>query len=539
MENPFNEKRRSFLKTTSAIAGAAAVPVGITSLAAPAIVLAQGTRPTAAQGIAFGDSALGRTLVWSRCDRPARMLIDYAFDESFRGAQRIIGPHALDTTDFTVRQDLVGLPRGRDVWVRVTFEDLTNARARSEPVIGRFRTPSKRRRDVKFQWGGDTAGQGWGINPDFGGMRIYETMRRAEPDFFIHSGDNIYADGPIAETVTAEGGRTWRNIVTPEVAKVAETLAEYRGRYKYNLLDENVRRFNAGVPQIWQWDDHEVTNNWSASKDLAADTRYTVKDVPLLIARGARAFLEYAPMRTTGVEESERVYRKVAYGPLLDVFVLDMRTYRGPNSFNLQAAPSAETDFLGAVQLGWLKRELKASRALWKVIAADMPVGLVIGDGKDAQGRARFEGSSNGDGPVLGREFELADLLRYIKREGVKNVVWVTADVHYCAAHLYDPAKAQFNDFDPFWEFVAGPLNAGSFGPNGLDNTFGPQVIFQKFPSSPNQSPFAGLQFYGEIVIDADRGSLTAALNDIDGKEVFTRSLQPSGGIHRLEFEDD
>ncbi len=367
------------------------------------------------------------------------MFIDYAFDESFRGAKRIIGPHALDTTDFTVRQDLVGLPSGRDVWVRVTFEDLTNTRARSEPVIGHFRTPSRRRRDVKFQWGGDTAGQGWGINPDFGGMRIYETMRRAEPDFFIHSGDNIYADGPIVETVTAEGGRTWRNIVTPEVAKVAETLAEYRG----------------------------------------------------------------------------------------------------PNTFNLQTAPSAETDFLGAVQLAWLKRELKASRALWKVIAADMPVGLVIGDGSDAQGRARFEGSSNGDGPVLGRELELADLLRHIKQEGVNNIVWVTADVHYCAAHMYDPAKAQFKDFDPFWEFVAGPLNAGSFGPNRLDNTFGPQVIFQKFPSSPNQSPFAGLQFYGEIAIDADRGSLTAALKDIDGKEVFSRSLQPSGGIHRVEFDDD
>ena len=172
-------------------------------------------------------------------------------------------------------------------------------------------------------------------------------------------------------------------------------------------------------------------------------------------------------------------------------------------------------------------------------MAADMPVGLVIGDGNDAQGRARFEGSSNGDGPVLGRELELADLLRYIKREGVNNIVWVTADVHYCAAHMYDPAKAQFNDFDPFWEFVAGPLNAGSFGPNRLDNTFGPQVIFQKFPSSPNQSPFAGLQFYGEIAIDADRGSLTAALKDIDGKEVFTRSLLPSGGVHRVEFEDD
>jgi alkaline phosphatase D len=93
-------------------------------------------------------------------------------------------------------------------------------------------------------------------------------MRLRQPDFFIHSGDNIYADSPIPAELTVEEGRIWRNIVTPEKSKVAETLAEYRGAYKYNLLDENVRRFNAQVPQIWQWDDQEVVNNWSSAKDL-------------------------------------------------------------------------------------------------------------------------------------------------------------------------------------------------------------------------------------------------------------------------------
>jgi phosphodiesterase/alkaline phosphatase D-like protein len=78
------------------------------------------------------------------------------------------------------------------------------------------------------------------------------------------------------------------------------------------------------------------------------------------------------------------------------------------------------------------------------VIAADMPLGLIVGDGKDAQGRDQFENSSNGDGPVLGREFEIADILRSIKRNDVENVGCLTADVHYCAAHYYDPAKAQF-----------------------------------------------------------------------------------------------
>ncbi len=51
-----------------------------------------------------------------------------------------------------------------------------------------------------------------------------------------------------------------------------------------------------------------------------------------------------------------------------------------------------------------------------------MPLGNMVGDGKDAEGRARFEAVANGDGPVLGREFEIADLLSSLKRAKVRNV---------------------------------------------------------------------------------------------------------------------
>jgi alkaline phosphatase D len=115
----------------------------------------------------------------------------------------------------------------------------------------------------------------------------------------------------------------WRNhVLTEEKSKVAETLREFRGAHRYNQLDAHVRRFASEVMQIWQWDDHEVTNNWSASKNLAADNRYTEKNVALLTARGARAFLENAPMRWHAQDEEERVYRKIGWGPLLDVFVI-------------------------------------------------------------------------------------------------------------------------------------------------------------------------------------------------------------------------
>jgi len=346
-------------------------------------------------------------------------------------------------------------------------------------------------------------------------------MRLRRPDFFLHSGDVIYADGPIPAELTAEDGSIWRNLVTEEKSKVAETLREFRGNYRYNLLDENLRAFNAEVPQIWQWDDHEVTNNWSPSKEL--DDRYQqVRDIDTLVQRARQAYLEYAPMRLARGDKLGRIYRKVSYGPLLDVFVLDMRSYRGPNTHNLQTEQGADTAFLGREQLRWLKRELRASRATWKVIAADMPIGLHVPDGP------RWEAIANGhDGEALGRELEIAELLTFIQRARVRNTVWLTADVHYCAAHHYHPNRAAYQQFEPFWEFVAGPLNAGSFGPNPLDGTFGPEVVFQKAPPTANSSPRAGFQFFGEVEIDVQTAALQVSLRDIDGTVVYSQTLEP------------
>ncbi|MBX2814302.1 MAG: alkaline phosphatase D family protein [Myxococcales bacterium] len=518
--------RRGFIARTSTLTSTVFLSNPSKVLGSPAIIRSTKERPVLTEGIQIGDVSEDRAIVWARSDRPARMHVEWDTHPMFRHARQLRGPHQLESSDFTGRVDLTGLPAGEDIYLRILAQGLDNDRTQSEPIYGHFRSAPRRHQDIRFVWSGDTAGQGYGINPDFGGMRLYETMRKRKPHFFLHSGDTVYADGPIEEELTVEDGKTWRNITTPEKSKVAETLNEFRGQYRYNLLDENVRRFNAEVPQIWQWDDHEVTNNWSDSKVL--DDRYTVRNVPTLVGRATKAFLEYAPLRLNSSIESERIYRHIPYGPLLDVFVIDLRSYRGPNTFNRQPSPGEDTAFMGRAQIQWLKWALLRSKATWKVIAADMPVGLLVGDGTDSTGRPRWENGANGDGPPLGRELEIKNLLRFIKRARIENTVWLTADVHYCAAHYYDPNQAQFTDFDPFWEFVSGPINAGSFGPNGLDNTFGPQVVFQKAPPAPNLSPLAGYQFFGQVDIDHDNQAMTVGLVDIDGQLLFERTLEPS-----------
>lgn len=518
--------RRRFLKTS--LAGGGLLLAG-PALAAPAVVTSDRLRPLMNSGIQIGDASADRAIVWARSDRTARLVVEWDRSERFASPRQVRGPWATEAGDFTARVDLSGLPAGERLYVRARFEDAVHPRAWSEPVTGSFRTVAETARDLRFVWSGDTAGQGYGINPDWGGMRIYETMRRQRPDFFVHCGDTIYADGPMAAETAVEGGKIWRNLLTPEVSKVAETLDEYRGRYRYNLMDANVRRFAAEVPQIWQWDDHEVVNNWSDGKDLSADPRYREKNIGVLQARATRAFLEYAPLRLHGNGEDERVYRHLPQGPLLDVFVLDMRSYRDANGANLQREGEPGANFMGRAQLQWLLEGLQASKGVWKAVMADMPLGLQVADGKNADGSARWEAMANGDhGRPLGRELELAWLLGEIKRRDIRNVVWFTADVHYTAAHHYHPERAAFADFNPFWEFVSGPLNAGTFGPNPLDMTFGPKVVYQKAPETQNLSPLAGMQFFGQVDIDARSRAMTVRLKDVAGQTLFTQELAPA-----------
>jgi len=213
---------------------------------------------------------------------------------------------------------------------------------------------------------------------------------------------------------------------------------------------------------------------------------------------------------------------------LMDMFVIDMRSYRGPNSANLQETENQDSAFIGRPQIAWLLNGLKKSKATWKVIAADMPIGLQVPDGKTQDGLDKWEAIANGDqGAPKGREIEIARLLREIKKANIHNIVWLTADVHYTAAHFYDPNKAKFNDFNPFWEFVSGPLNAGAFGPNLTDSTFGLQVIYQKAPNEQNAAPSSGMQFFGQVDIDAKSHALTVTLKDLYGASLYSKTLQP------------
>ena len=122
-------------------------------------------------------------------------------------------------------------------------------------------------------------------------------------------------------------GEVWRNIVTEEKSVVAQTLAQFRGNYKYNWLDANFRAFHAEVPMFAQWDDHEVTNDW-APVGTADETGYAEDGSFADWWRGRAARSTNSCRCARRRARDGRIYRRIAYGPLLDIFLIDMRSYR-------------------------------------------------------------------------------------------------------------------------------------------------------------------------------------------------------------------
>jgi alkaline phosphatase D len=478
--------RRSVLTRRDLLAGSLA------SMAACRV----GTRtklPAITHGVSAGDVATGRANVWARCSEPARMVIEWDTTPRFASPRRVRGPIVTPEHDHAATVALDGLPDAQTIAYRIRFEREA-ARGASEWSVGRFATPRTDR--FRVAWTGDTCGQGYGRNPDFGGLAGFAAVRAAEPAVFVNSGDLFYADNPILAERKEHDGRIWRNVTNERVARVAQELDDFRARIAYNFDDEHVRALAAEVPIVAQWDDHETHNNWFPGQQLA-DERYRDRDASRLAALALRAIHEWYPI-TPGP-----VHRVLHYGPLLDIVVVDLRSFRTPNDANRGDGAV----LFGSAQAKWLVDTLAASTARWKLVAIDQPFSVVIDDGPTAQ-----EGFGQGDpGAPLGREKELASILRELRARGVKNTVWITADVHFAAAH-----RCTGTDFDPLWQFIAGPIHAGSFTVE-LDRTFGPEPVFEwkAPPGSPPLGPWDGLQNFGTIDVAAD--ALAVALVGIDG----------------------
>jgi alkaline phosphatase D len=287
--------------------------------------------PHLTHGVQAGDVQTGTANIWARCSEPARMIVEWSTAKSAPW-QRVAGAVVTPEVGHAGIVALSGLPDAQRITYRVRFEREA-ARGESAWVTGRFATPHPTR--FRVAWTGDTCGQGFGRNPEWGGLRGYAALRRAEPAMLLHSGDMIYADNPILAEAVQPDGRVWKNLTDERVGRVAQELDDFRARFAYNLEDEHVRALMAEVPIVAQWDDHETKNNWWPGQQLT-DERYTKqRNASTLAAHARQAFFEWNPI------SRGPIHRVIQYGPLLDIIVLDARTFRTANDLRPSRASAA------------------------------------------------------------------------------------------------------------------------------------------------------------------------------------------------------
>ena len=111
-------------------------------------------RPRITHGVQSGDVSVDSAVIWSRTDRPARMLAEIATTDSFRTIHHTVFVDTLPESDFTARALIEGLPAGQEVFYRIRFQDLSSPTIVSEAMTGRFRTAPSDRRSVAFAWKG-------------------------------------------------------------------------------------------------------------------------------------------------------------------------------------------------------------------------------------------------------------------------------------------------------------------------------------------------------------------------------------------------
>jgi alkaline phosphatase D len=322
-------------------------------------------------GVASGDPLPDSVILWTRLaldplaagglgdmpDEPVPVDWEVAADDGFAEIVASGLAVAEPAAAHSVHVDASGLEP--DSWYHYRFRV-----GEHTSVIGRTRTlppidSSPERLRFAF-----ASCQNW----QSGYFSAYPHMADEDLDLVMFLGDYIYEGGPSDDGVRVHDG--------PEVKE----LAAYRNRHALYRTDAGLQAAHAAFPWIATWDDHEVDNDYAA--DVGAPGAEPAEGDEFLARRAAgyRAWWEHLPLRVSPPDGADLdVYRDLRWGTLADVFVLDTRQYRSPQTCDdggdLPVKPlcdeaSAEgRTILGDRQRDWLTGGLATSDTSWNIIA--------------------------------------------------------------------------------------------------------------------------------------------------------------------------
>lgn len=335
---------------------------------------------TVTHGPLVGRTTSTSALIWLRTAWSMPVAVRWSLSPTMEGSRQTAALTPQMSDDFVLTLRLSDLEPDREIY----YEVLTSG-APATPLRS-FRTASRGDSRVRIAFGSCTNTEHRPEAP------IFTQIAAAAPDMMLMLGDNHYADSTVTDRL--------------------ETFL------RHSREDPHFASLVASTPTLATWDDHDYAGN-----DLYGDV--PGRDESLEV------FTRYWANGTYGSDGESGVWTRASWGDV-DVFLLDTRYHRS----------DARRTMLGATQLGWLKDELVASRATFKVLASSSQWSL----GGSADSWASFPE-------------ERDEVLDFIMSRGIPGVVLISGDVH--RAEIRRVRAASKGTYD-VWELTASPFNTGT-----------------------------------------------------------------------------
>lgn len=310
-------------------------------------------------------------------------------------------------------------------------------------------------------------------------------------DAVVHLGDYVYEYG--------DGG--YGSLRGYDPPHEVLTLSDYRRRYAHYRLDPDVARLHARHPMVVTWDDHELANNAHRGGAIEHDP---ITEGPWAerLDAASRAHREWLPRRE---QMPGSLYRRLSFGPLVDLFVLDTRLEgRSPPLAAGEHPASPARTILGAAQRERFLAELGASTATWKVVAHSVQLSP----------HEEFWNFDAWDGFAHDRRL----VLEAIRDRRIEGVIFVCGDGH-----------KSFAD-----ELPLDPRDAAGYDPRTGEGSVAVELMTPAC-SSPNA--------FGAEARDLERRVMETSPHtrfvEVESRGYWTLDLDPSRALASLFFVDD
>ena len=434
---PIEIDRRSLLVAGAAGAGTLTLGLGDPE---PAEAAAAGNRYFR-HGVASGDPHPTSVILWTRLTptpdatpgsgRGPRAAVRWQVARDRRFTD-VVATGAFTTSarrDHTVKLEATGLRPRTTYYYRFLHQGLASP-------VGRTRTaPAATASPDHLRFGVVSC-----ANLQAGYFAAYRHLaRRDDLDAVIHLGDYFYEYAPGEYGAGNDNQDVRRHVPAHEIV----TLADYRQRHAQYKRDHDLQALHATAPFIVTWDDHETTNDaYRAGAENHQPA--TEGDWFERKARARRAYDEWMPVRmgdTVDLGDGTALYRRLRFGTLAELSMLDLRTYRSKQAQILAdgTVSDPERTITGDAQMRWLKQSLTQNRTQWKLVGNPVMISPVVfppfpqdvtSAVNDVTGLLPEDGAPYNVDQWDGYTADRREVFRHLADHGVKDTVFLTGDIH-------------------------------------------------------------------------------------------------------------